>query len=46
MPIKEARKYVNMDNEYMYDPIQSYLNNVVFTGLQQREINSKTIDKA
>lgn len=37
LSLKEARRYVNIDTEYSYDPIMSYLTNFVFSGLQQKE---------
>jgi len=37
LTLKEARKHVNLDKEYEYDVIQSYINNFVFQGLQLKE---------
>lgn len=50
MSIKNARKFVNIDSEYNYDPIMAYINSTVFPGLQLKENKSlnegsKAIDK-
>lgn len=33
LSLKEARKYVNMDTEYEFNFIQTYINEFVFKGL-------------